>query len=331
LNDRRKLSTLQEPLRDSEFISGQKIHLKILAGTPYSTLKNKDSVVEWKRNLELLLESFCTLPDISIDLTLNESKINFSRDFDRPSISILLQKEIPEWFSSQHPSESMVSELPPNLESDVNFMGFVVCAAFSVHASEADVLKFLDSGLCPVLKCHLQSRSRGYPVRAREMNGVRPDNKFMWLYRRGFIFVIYLPRDVVKHLSHKVFELEVSFESDSSQVLAVQKCSLRLLYKQDVEEFKQTIIKCFTSVFDDADVIRLYIEEKDSGHNKRPNHADDRDSYGTRSTFGESQHVRKTKLIPKGETSGTGKKFPPVDLDSLKNRPVDQGQLLVNN
>jgi hypothetical protein len=48
-----------------------------------------------------------------------------------------------------------------------------------------------------------------------------------------------------------------------------------------VEDFKQTIIQCFTSFFDNKDVIRPYIEDEDYGHNKWPNHADDRGSNGT--------------------------------------------------
>ncbi|KAM5554208.1 hypothetical protein ABKV19_022539 [Rosa sericea] len=260
----RTLSTLQEPLTDSKFLSGQQIYLQIQAGTPYMPLKFKDSIVDWKKNLELLLECFFTLSDLSINLTLNRSRTSFSRDFD-PCSGIFLQKEISEWFIPQYPSESMVLELPPNLENDVNFMGLVVCAAFSVHATEADVLKYLRSGFHPQLTCHFQNSSsdQSYGLRA-PMIDTSPKNKFMWLYRRGFIWQEYLPRDLFKDLLHKDTSVKVSFKSDSSQLLEVQKCSFRILYKQDVEKFKQMLIQCFTSFFDNDDVIRAYLVE-DSG------------------------------------------------------------------
>ncbi|KAK9910646.1 hypothetical protein M0R45_034600 [Rubus argutus] len=262
----RRRSTLQEPIRDSKFISGQQIYLLIHAKTPFIPLENKDSVVEWKRNLELLLKCFFSLSDLSIDLLLNSSRTSFSRGFT----GYFIQKEIPDWFP-QHPSESMVLELPPNLENDVNFMGLVVCAAFSVHASEADVLKYVDSGHHAQLKFHFQfSSSDGSYGSIRDpMIHISPNNEFMWLYRRGFIWQQYVPRDILKDVLHKDTSVKVSCRTDSisSQVLGVQKCSFRILYKQDVEKFKQTIIQCFTSLFDNEDINRAYLVEEHPGYN----------------------------------------------------------------
>ncbi|XP_062001709.1 uncharacterized protein LOC133718846 isoform X2 [Rosa rugosa] len=326
-SSKRKFSTLQEPLTDLKSIQG--IQLMILAVTPFTSLKKTETVVKWKRNLKLLLQRFLTLSGLSISLILRGGRISFSEDHNLHT-GIFFQKEIPDWFSPHH-SASMVPELPPDLENDMNLMGFVVCAAFSVQASKADVLKYLDSGHHPELMCHFQSSSDYSGVVVRKMVGISPKNKFMWFYRRGFIWLHYIPRHNVEHLFNKLSELQVSFESDSSQVLAVQKCSFRFLYKQDVEEFKQTIIECFTSFFDNEDIIKRYIEEEDSGHNKWPNHGDE---MGPSSTTGGNIVIEQThnERLDVPITDGKGKG--PSDVSSVEaderdyygTTPVCQGE-----
>ncbi|XP_024191119.1 uncharacterized protein LOC112195031 isoform X2 [Rosa chinensis] len=310
-SSKRKLSTLQEPLTDLKSIQG--IQLLILAATPFTSLKKTETVIKWKRNLKLLLQRFLTLSGLSISLILRGGRISFSEDHNLHT-GIFFQKEIPDWFTPHH-SASMVPELPPDLENDMNLMGFVVCAAFSVHASKADVLKYLDSGHHPELMCHFQSSSDYSGVVVRNMVGISPKNKFMWFYRRGFIWLHYVPRHNVEHLFNKLSELEVSFESDSPQVLAVQKCSFRFLYKQDVEGFNQTIIECFTSFFDNGDIIKPYIEEEDSGHNKWPNHGDE---MGPSSTTGGNIVIEQThnERLDVPITDGKGKG--PSDVSSVE-------------
>jgi hypothetical protein len=102
--------------------------------------------------------------------------------------------------------------------------------------------------------------------------------------------------------SHR--QLEASFES-GSPALAVQKCSLRILYKQDMQEYKQMFVQCFASVFDNLDHSQPY-KEDDSQHNKEPIHEDVQiDSVGTTRLSEDTQHETKTTVpVPQSETSG---------------------------
>ncbi|KAK9910640.1 hypothetical protein M0R45_034595 [Rubus argutus] len=269
----RTLATIQE---SSKSLVGQVIHLRIHADTPF---KKKDSVMKWKKKLELLLQCFFRFP-LSVTLTLGGDIISSIGDSDPYclcSSSIMPLKDIPKWLCGvKSPTCKLETRLPPNLENDDNWLGFIVCAAFSVHASQSDVLNYLKSGYYPKLTCHLQWGSeRALNLKAGKETNIVLKNVFMWLYGRRFIWLRYIPHQKIKGQLNKSGRLEASFRTDSisSKVLEVRECSLRVLYKKDVEEFKQTIIQCFSSFFDNEDAIRSYIEYEDAMRSFN-NHAD---------------------------------------------------------
>lgn len=154
-----------------------------------------------------------------------------------------------------------------------------MCAAFSVHQHPVAGLN-LGLGSSHDLTCYLISCD-GSEI------GVEgtciSENKFTWSYLRGFIWLHYMPRQHFKGRLDQQPQVEASFMSDSAG-LEVHNCSICLLYKQDVQQFKQTLIQHSTSLFDDVDLIYQFVQDDDI-HNKPPNHADETEFNGTSSAL----------------------------------------------
>ncbi|XP_024196334.1 TMV resistance protein N [Rosa chinensis] len=256
----RMLQDWQNSSTGSKVITDQQIELMILSETPVNPPKKKHSVIKWKRNLDLLLQFFFRLPvELSVTVCLSRNIISCSKRYS----GIFYQKEIPEWFTEQQSSETLVSPVPTNLRKDKSFLGFVVCAVFSVEPSRADVLKYLYSGHHPRLACNFHlSPEIPCSLEVGSLPGTSPKNKFMWLYLRRFVWLQYIPGHYFKDHLNELPELGVSFTSDSP-ALAVKQCGFRILYDQEVQKYWKATVQCFTSFFDDnEDHIRQFIEDE---------------------------------------------------------------------
>ncbi|KAL6293705.1 hypothetical protein ACE6H2_001847 [Prunus campanulata] len=126
----------------------------------------------------------------------------------------------------------------------------------------------MDSRVPQKLMCHIRSAT-GYCL-APAPSCLIFRERFTWLYRRGFIWLLYIPRSYpgLSTFFNASCELHVQSESDLPGLWA-RKTSFRLLYKQDMEEFKQTLIHCVTSFFDNEDLIHQFIEDEDAKIEKR--------------------------------------------------------------
>ncbi|KAL6272975.1 hypothetical protein ACE6H2_023667 [Prunus campanulata] len=155
--------------------------------------------------------------------------------------------EIVEWFGHQSSGPSVKIPLPLNLCEDTNWIGLALCAYFSVLDHSTTDLDNLNPEISHNLTCLLETDEgcleslHGYCTNSQE---------FEWLYRMGgFIWLSYIPRcwfsDQLKERGH----LEASIGSDRGS-LGVHRCGLRLIYLEDEEGLKETIMHCMTSLSD---------------------------------------------------------------------------------
>ncbi|BBH07355.1 Putative disease resistance TIR-NBS-LRR class protein [Prunus dulcis] len=186
----------------------------------------------------------------SFDPTNNMSSdqnqlLDFERDLKYNSC--FPPNEIVEWFGHQSSGPSVKIPLPSNLCEDTNWIGLALCAYFSVLDHSTTDLDNLNPEISHNLTCLLETDEscleslHGYCTNSQE---------FEWLYcMGGFIWLSYIPRcwfsDQLKEQSH----LEASIGSDCGS-LGVHRCGLRLIYLEDEEGLKETIMHCMTSLSD---------------------------------------------------------------------------------
>lgn len=201
LNGRRRIISLRKlcPIASQEAIStvsestvGEVIHLHIFADdSPINQApKRGDLVIQWKRNLECLLQCFFAHSlRVSVTLSLRGNCI-FSLEYINPQFeycSVFPQNEIPEWFESQDPEFHI-----PKLQNYNSWMGLLVCSHFSISEHPTSVQNNMDSRVPQKLMCHIRSTT-GYCLEPAPSCLVFRE-KFTWLYRRGFIWLLYIPR-----------------------------------------------------------------------------------------------------------------------------------------
>ena len=228
-------------------------HLHVMVDT---LVLNGNDFEKWKRNLEFLLgESFNNYGLVT--LSLKGHIVSVLKHFNSlaPFNFNFPNKEIPEWFAHQSDVGSRSAiELPPNLLGDNNWMGIVICGSFSIHEHTST---FSETSF--KILCHLVSNR--HCVNAIPAHSITKD-KFSWLHVRGFIWLTYVPHalltDDLKESRHVIARIY-----NRSPGLTVNKCSIRLLYKRDLPEFKKAIIQCWTSFFDDLDPIFGFVADED--------------------------------------------------------------------
>ncbi|XP_042961209.1 uncharacterized protein LOC122295976 isoform X3 [Carya illinoinensis] len=184
------------------------------------------------------------LPPGYLDCT-SDSVFSLKTDFE-----YFLQKgvttKVPEWFNHQSRGPLVNIQLPPNIMNDRNWMGLALCATYSIHDDQypTDLSRENpNSNVSHKLFCGLVT----------DLGVLMPPNvisltkeKCMWLYLRGFLWLAYIPRRFLRDgLYNLCSEIKAFFGSNCPK-LTVQSCSLRLLYRQDMEEFDQTFLKCYT-------------------------------------------------------------------------------------
>ncbi|XP_008240878.1 PREDICTED: disease resistance protein RPS6-like [Prunus mume] len=171
--------------------------------------------------------------------------LDFERDLKYNSC--FPPNEIVEWFGHQSSGPSVKIPLPSNLCEDTNWIGLALCAYFSVLDHSTTDLDNLNPEISHNLTCLLETDEscleslHGYCTNSQE---------FKWLYHMGgFIWLSYIPRcwfsDQLKEQGH----LEASIGSDRGS-LGVHRCGLRLIYLEDEEGLKETIMHCMTSLSD---------------------------------------------------------------------------------
>lgn len=218
------------------------------------TLIHGNDFETWKRNLQIILEgSFNTCGLVT--LSLKGHILSVLRYFDHRSAFNFNfpSKEIPKWFDHQGGLPTSKIQLPPNFHEDKKWMGLVICATFSVHEQPSS---FTESTF--KILCHLTTNRSC--VNVAPLHSIAKD-KFSWLHVRGCIWLTYVPRHQLLTDLTQASYVSATIYSRSPD-LTVNKCGIRLLYEQDLSEFKQAIMQCWTSFFDDLDPIFGFVADE---------------------------------------------------------------------
>uniref|UniRef100_A0A803Q3N9 ADP-ribosyl cyclase/cyclic ADP-ribose hydrolase n=1 Tax=Cannabis sativa TaxID=3483 RepID=A0A803Q3N9_CANSA len=177
--------------------------------------------------------------------------------------SVLPRKNILDWFKHQTHESKLRMQIPQNLYDDENWRGVMVCAAFSVIEHPGTTV-FDTIHSVPFKDFHLvcdfnlgeeNTCLRVKPVRYKK-------DIFKWLVLRSFIWLVYIPHTAFTKSLNEVRYVEAKMHSFDCHGLAVQRCGMRLLYQHEVKEFKQEIVKCVSSFFDDLDPILLHMRDE---------------------------------------------------------------------
>ncbi|KAM1228035.1 hypothetical protein ACFX2J_007178 [Malus domestica] len=213
------------------------------------------NIAAWKKSIVVLLQIWK-----EAILSLKGHTISVLKLFDSsaPYNFCFPQKQILEWFKNQSRKSSKIGmELPQNLYDDDNWRGLVICAAFSVHELPTATLEKLGSEMTVELMCHLSTEE--YCLNPIPICSTTKE-KFKWLHVRGFIWLTYIPRNFLAEF--KDITLVIARIYHSCPGLFVEDTGIRLLYKHEVEELKQAMTQCWTSFFDNSDLIRQFVEEE---------------------------------------------------------------------
>ncbi|KAF3432371.1 hypothetical protein FNV43_RR27111 [Rhamnella rubrinervis] len=254
---------IEESLRDS---AEGLVHLQIMAET--GLYENDEYLVKrWKDNLKLWLPFYVSLYYVTITLSIKGRNICLLKPFNPFNTYNLCfpRKEIIDWFANR----SVRIELPPNLKTDKNWRGIAVCVAFTVHEHPSAIVDDQDSEISSFrLLCNLIMDQKYYlnPVSMFRIN----KDKFKWSYLGGFIWLTYIPSCLlVAELDGQKY-IDIDIYNDCPG-LFMQNLGVRLLYQEDVEEFRNSINKCVISFFDNLDLIREFVANESEN---RASHAD---------------------------------------------------------
>ena len=164
----------------------------------------------------------------------------------------------------------MTIQLPSNVYSDGNWIGLALCAYFSEFEHPSSFCDNFDLQAPHYLVCHLETEKVGLQhLHHYQISNDEPRKS----YHGEFMWISYIPRlYFLDRLDHCTL-IEASFASERVGFRA-NKCGLRLLYRHDEEEFKQTINHCriMTSLMvDNQESISENIEVVNEGTEKQYN------------------------------------------------------------
>ncbi|XP_024019716.1 uncharacterized protein LOC21405365 [Morus notabilis] len=233
-------------------LSGTFNHLHIIAESILSVSDSQNQI----ETLKVLLREFFK-HRVLVTLSLKGHIVFALKNFvpGSPYNLCFPQKGIPKWFDDHQLNNSMVAiALPPNLSHDESWKGLVICASFSVNENPDAFSK----GSFRLL-CHLASE--GICMNPVALCSVTKD-KIKWLYVRGFIWLAYIPNVMLADELNGKHIVEAKIYSYCPGLI-VDKCGIRLLYENDVEELKQTIIQCCTSFVKDWDIMDKLVANED--------------------------------------------------------------------
>lgn len=247
-------------VKDSSIIGN---HMQIIV----ETLLYGNNPGSWKKNLEFFLHYF--KDHMLVTLSLRGHIVSVKRVFDPSSTYNLCfpRLEIPTWFEPQSSMSQVGIHLPSNLSNNDNWMGIVICTAFSIHDYPDSIFSNLNSEESIKLLCHL--RTDKHCLNPAPMYSITKE-KFIWTHLYGFIWISYIPRLLLTELSVLSYMEARTYGNHLS--LKVDKCGIRLLFKQDVGEFEKELIQCWTSFFENLDSIHEFVE---TGMNEEKNDANE--------------------------------------------------------
>jgi hypothetical protein len=174
------------------------------------------------------------------------------------------EREIPEWFRNQNKGNSVTIEIPQKLFNDRNWMGFVMCAVFPFHKHETAVRNNLESGIPHRVICQLQTDIAGMSPISTPYS-ISEDEVLISLCKHAFLWVSFTPSgnwmgsDYWNQMSWAKF----SFLSDSPDVSSAVKCGVRLVYRDNLNEFTRTIVQLLTSYVDYMHLIRNFSKKNE--------------------------------------------------------------------
>ncbi|KAF3432363.1 hypothetical protein FNV43_RR27103 [Rhamnella rubrinervis] len=232
-------------------------NIQIMAEVPLYASNSK----KWQKRLEELLNSLFGY-DVVITLILQGHSLSVLKPFNPFSRYDLCfpRKEIMDWFQDYQSSKSRTAiiKLPPNLSTDCKWLGMAVCASFTVHEHPTEFLDNLSSKISFKLLCHLSTEECClHPAHILRFN----KEKFEWLYVGGFIWLIYIPSSLLLPELNGQSCIVVEIYNECTSVIT-RNVGARLLYQQDVEEFRRSMNRCLTSFFDNMDLIRKFMADE---------------------------------------------------------------------
>ncbi|XP_048318238.2 uncharacterized protein LOC107417594 isoform X1 [Ziziphus jujuba] len=238
------------------------IHLQIMVETPLF----ENDLTRWKSNLDYFLKRhFCL--HIFITLSLKGRIISLLKPFDpfSPYNLCFPRKEILEWFGDYQVNERRMGiGLPPNLKTDKDWRGIAVCVAFSVQEHPNAILDNDNSQVSFRLLCHMNT-DEGCCLNPVPMFRITKD-KFKWSCVRGFIWLTYIPSSLLLAELHGQSYIVIDIYNECPG-LFTQNLGVRLLFEQDVEEFRQSITKCITGFFDNLDPVCQFMASESDPKN----------------------------------------------------------------
>ncbi|KAL4594440.1 hypothetical protein ACB092_12G021100 [Castanea dentata] len=179
--------------------------------------------------------------------------------------SRLLSSEYLDWFNHRSNETWLTIPLPPNLYNDSAWMGLVLCAYFAIDVKTTAHFDIPDSDTPFGLIYHLETNVGS--VRSPHCCSLTKENLVMLQQQGGCVLLSYEKRRSFEDWSNQVSCIKASFTTDCPG-LKVEKCGLRLLYhndleefeqmnspSDDLEEFEQTISHSMNSLSDDWDLI----------------------------------------------------------------------------
>lgn len=225
-----------------------------------TVLNARTDSVRWERNVKFTLEKFLKKHRFLVFLSLKGRVISVLKSFDPYSTYNFCfpRKEILGWFEHQSPRSPFTIQLPLDLRKGKNWKGLVICAAFEVE--ERHPTAFSETSF--KILCHLTTGGRCLdPV---SMFSITKEELKTWSHLGGFIWLTYLPVALLTELNGGS-SVTARIFSDC-QGLKVQRCGIGLLYKEGVEDFKQTITRSWTSFLDNLKRFHLLAAEYDNDH-----------------------------------------------------------------
>ena len=165
-----------------------------------------------------------------------------------------------EWCSHRSDVPRVTIPLPPNLYNDSTWMGLVLCTSFAVDVNKITYILNLEFPfvLRFDLKTHVGSVEtfRAYRLTKENIRKLQPG---------GFIWLFYIGRGSFQTSLDQCSCIKASFSTNYTG-LKVQKCGLRLLYRNDVEEFKQTIGNWMKQMHDDEETSSRTSSSSEDSH-----------------------------------------------------------------
>jgi hypothetical protein len=151
----------------------------------------------------------------------------------------------------------VTTDIPQNLFSDRNWMGFAMCAVFPFHKHPTAVRRNLESGIPHRVICELQTDIAGMSPISTPYS-ISEDEVLISLYQRAFLWLSFTPSGncMGKHVWNQMSWAKFSFVSDTPDVSSAVKCGVNLVYRHNFDEFTRTIVQLLTSYADYMHLIR---------------------------------------------------------------------------